>query len=71
MSVPVAAYKFLSAKNGGHVNKRGIRFDRASRIQLTFDVRPPCQFDGEPLVADSYEIALEPQALDVLMADGA
>ena len=68
MSVPVATFKFLSAKNGKHVKKKGVRFERAARIELKFDERPPCQIDGEPHIADSYSISLEHHALDVLCA---
>ena len=68
MPVPVATWKFLSAKDGKHVNKRGIHFERASRIELSFDKRPPCQIDGEPHIADSYDISLVPHAIDVLRA---
>ena len=68
MSVPVATFKFLSAKNAHHVNFKGINFERASSIELSFDRRPPCQIDGEPHIADSYSISLVPGALRVLMA---
>ena len=68
MRVPMATFKFLSAKNGKHVNRKGIHFDRASRIELSFDKRPPCQIDGEPHIADSYSISLVHRALIVLCA---
>lgn len=71
MSIPVATWKFLSAKDGKHVNKRGISFERAARIELSFDTRPPCQIDGEPHIADSYDISLVPQAINVLCAGDA
>ena len=66
MSVPVATYKFLSAKNAHHVKKKGIFFERAASIELSFDKRPPCQIDGEPHIADSYSISTKPAALRVL-----
>lgn len=68
MSVPVATFKFLSAKNAHHVNFKGIHFERASKIELKFDKRPPCQIDGEPHIADSYSIEVVPSALRVLSA---
>ena len=70
MWLPVATFKFLSAKNGHHVGRKGVHFERASRIELKFNKRPPCQIDGEPHVADSYSISVEPAALDVLCAAG-
>ena len=65
MSVPGATFKFLRAKNAHHVNYKGIFFDRASRLEATFDKRPPCQIDGEALIADSYEISACHHALTV------
>lgn len=68
MSVPVATFKFLSAKDAHHVNFKGIHFERASSIELSFDKRPPCQIDGEEHIADSYSISVAPAALRVLVA---
>lgn len=67
MSIPVATFKFLSAKNAHHTRYKNIHFERASSIELSFDRRPPCQVDGEPLIADSYRITVEHAALDVLV----
>ena len=66
MSVPGATFKFLRAKDGHHTKYKGIHFERASRIELSFDRRPPCQIDGEPHIADSYSVSIERQALRVL-----
>ena len=68
MSIPVATFKFLSAKNAHHVGFKGIHFERASSLELSFDKRPPCQIDGEPHIADSYSISVVPSALRVLSA---
>lgn len=67
MCVPVATFKFLSAKNAHHTKFKGIHFERASSIELSFDRRPPCQIDGEAHIADSYSISVAPSALRVLM----
>lgn len=67
-SAPVATLKFLSAKNAHHRRMRGIHFERASEIDLSFDKQPPCQIDGEPHIADSYRITIEHKALTVLCA---
>ena len=68
MSVPEATFKFLRAKDAKHVRFKNIHFDRVSGMQLTFDRRPPCQVDGEPHIADAYDISVEHQALTVLPA---
>lgn len=68
MSIPVATFKFLRAKDGKHVKHKGIRFERASHIELCFDTRPPCQIDGEPHIADSYSIQLVHHAITTLCA---
>lgn len=68
MSIPVATFKFLMAKNAHHTKFKGIHFRRARHIQLSFDERPPCQVDGEPLIGNPYEITVEHRALDVLVA---
>lgn len=66
MSVPEATFKFLRAKDAHHTKFKNIHFERAESIELSFDVRPPCQIDGEPHIADSYSIHLEHRALRVL-----
>ena len=59
---------FVSAKNAHHVNEPEVHFARASRIHIEFDRRPPVQMDGEPLVADIFDIEMHPRALHVLSA---
>lgn len=66
MRVPEATFKFLRAKDAHHTKFHNIFFERASRIHLTFDRRPPCQIDGEAHIADSYDISIERRALRVL-----
>ena len=68
MNVPVATFKFLSAKNAHHTKFKGIHFLRTSALKLAFDRRPPCQIDGEELIADSFSISICPSALTVLTA---
>lgn len=69
MSIPAATFKFLMAKNAHHTKFKGIHFARAQHIELSFDNRPPCQIDGEPLIGNPYEIDIEHAALDVLIAN--
>lgn len=66
MRVPEATFKFLRAKDAHHTKYKGIFFERASAIDLSFDRRPPCQIDGEAHVADSYHVTIEHGALRVL-----
>ena len=68
VKMPRAAVLFLSAKNAHHVNAPEIHFERAASIHLEFDARPPVQIDGEPHLADSYDIRIHPRALTVLAA---
>lgn len=65
MSVPEATFKFLRAKDAHHTKFKNIHFDRASSLKITFDCRPPCQIDGEPHIADSYDVSIVPGALTV------
>lgn len=67
MALPKAIMLFVRAKNAHHVGNPDIHFDRASSLHLEFDARPPVQIDGEPHVADSYDIKMHPKALDVLI----
>ena len=66
LRMPVATFKFLSAKNAHHTRFKGIHFERASTIEISFDRRPPCQIDGEEHIADGYRISIEHKALKVL-----
>ena len=67
VKLPRAALLFLSAKNANHVDAPEINFERAGSIRLEFDSRPPVQMDGEPHVADSYDISMHKHALRVLV----
>ena len=71
MNIPVATYKFLSAKNGRHARFKNVHFERASAVELAFDRRPPCQIDGEEHIADKYSISVYHNALEVLCPHGA
>ncbi|MBQ3301487.1 MAG: YegS/Rv2252/BmrU family lipid kinase [Eggerthellaceae bacterium] len=68
MSMLEATVKFLSAKDAHHLKWKNIHFAKTSSLELSFDRRPPCQVDGEPHLADSYSIAVEPLAMRVLTA---
>lgn len=67
LSVPYATFLFLLARKGRHTGFRQLEFRQASSLRLQFDRRPPVQIDGEPFIADEYEISLLPRALSVLM----
>lgn len=66
MSVPAATFKFLRAKNGRHEKLKKIHFAQAASLEVTFNPQPPCQIDGEPLVADHWKITMKPRSLEVL-----
>lgn len=66
-SVPRAVFVFAQARNGKHVNARGIMFERASKLELHFDEAPPAQADGERIGGSSFSISMHPQALSVLV----
>lgn len=60
---------FVSVKNAHHINEPEVHFERASSIHLEFDRRPPVQMDGEPVVADAFDIRMHPSALRALFAE--
>lgn len=66
--LPVAALVFVKAKSARHIGHSAIHLERATSLRLEFDRRPPVQLDGEPHIADSYEIAMHRHALRVLVA---
>lgn len=68
VKLPRVALLFLSAKNARHVTAPEIHFARASTIHLEFNRRPPVQIDGEPHIADDYDIRMHLHALRVLHA---
>lgn len=61
-----AMYTFVRAKNGNHVGMKSIEFTRIRAATIEFDEEPPCQIDGEPLIARRFEISCVPSALRVL-----
>ena len=68
---PVPAVKalplFLLAKDAHHTKFKRMRFERAERIHVSFDARPAVQMDGEPHIADEYDISIMKQELQVLI----
>ena len=66
MSVREASFKFLRAKDAHHTHYKNIFFERTTGLTLAFDKRPPCQIDGEPHIADSYDISMHQRALRVI-----
>ena len=66
MSIPEATFKFLRAKSGKHVKFSKIHFERAARIELSFNINPVCQIDGESYEADVFSVSLNEKALKVL-----
>lgn len=59
---------FGLARWGRHASSKALRLRRARRIELDFSSEPPCQVDGERLEGTHFEVAVVPDALDVLFA---
>lgn len=62
---------FGLARWGRHASSTALRLRRARRIELDFSLEPPCQVDGERLEGAHFEVAVVPDALDVLFTQGA
>lgn len=58
---------FALARFGLHTHSKHLFFAQARRIVLDFPEAPPCQVDGELLVATHFEIESVPSALSVLV----
>lgn len=59
---------FLSAKHGGHVDKRPIRMRRCTRASYTFGSDDyPIQADGERITASRMNVSILPAELTVLV----
>ena len=61
-----ALYIFLRAKDGKHARFKQIELRRCRTLHLEFDEAPPAQMDGELIEGTSFDIAVEPAALNVL-----
>ena len=61
-----ALYIFLRAKDGKHARFKQIELRRCRTLRLEFDEAPPAQMDGELIEGTSFDIAVEPAALNVL-----
>ncbi|HIW75041.1 MULTISPECIES: diacylglycerol/lipid kinase family protein [Gordonibacter] len=62
-----AAVIFLAAKFGCHTGFKQIELLRIRKLHVEFDEAPPAQMDGEPIESRSFDVAVEPAALRVLM----
>lgn len=67
MSVAQGTFIFIRARNAHHTNFKNVKFSHGRSLDLTFDRRPAVQIDGEPLIADSYHVTIDQQAMRVLM----
>ena len=66
-SVPRAVASFALAKNGRHTKLRGVKFERASKLNIKFEVEPPAQSEGERITGSEFDISMCPQALQVFV----
>lgn len=67
VSVGRAALIFALAKSGKHTRFKQMEFLRAGALHVEFDEVPPAQMDGELIEARTFDVAVEPRALNVLM----
>jgi YegS/Rv2252/BmrU family lipid kinase len=56
-----------SARFGLHTHSSCVKMRRFSHADLTFESEPPCQMDGERLVAKRFVVDVVPKALSVVM----
>lgn len=66
-SVPHALGLLTLARFGRHTSSKLLEFKQLRRMELDFDVEPPCQVDGEKLEGKHFSIEVVPAALDVLV----
>lgn len=62
-----AAYIFLRAKSGGHTGFKPIEMLSAARLHVEFSQQPPAQMDGERIEGRTFDVAVHPGALRVLV----
>ena len=68
MSVAKATALFMLARNARHVGSKQVHFDRAKKLNITFNERPPVQMDGEAHTADFFDIEILHHKFKVLKA---
>ena len=61
-----AVYLFLRAKGGKHTGFEQIDMRRFRTLHVEFDEVPPAQIDGERIEARTFDVSVEPKALNVL-----
>ena len=66
-SLPRAVAIFSRARNGKHTGARGVKFERASQIHISFDGEPPIQAEGEKVTGREFDISMIPSALQVFV----
>lgn len=71
-SLPHSLALFGLIRFGGHTHSRMLTLRKVRHIEVEFtgEDQPPCQADGEELVADRYVIDVVPRALEVIVPPG-
>lgn len=64
-SLMKAAYIFLKAKNGRHINEKQMELLNAKHLKVSFTEEPPAQFDGEKITGCDFDITVMPGAIDM------
>lgn len=67
IGVAGAALIFALAKSGRHTGFKQMEFRRVSTLHVEFDEVPPAQMDGELIEATTFDVSIEPRALNVLL----
>lgn len=67
IGVAGAALIFALAKSGRHTGFKQMEFRRVRTLRVEFDEVPPAQMDGELIEATTFDVSIEPRALNVLL----
>ena len=67
IGVAGAALIFALAKSGRHTGFKQMEFRRVRTLHVEFDEVPPAQMDGELIEATTFDVSIEPRALNVLL----
>lgn len=67
VGVARALFIFLRAKDGKHVRFKQMELRRCRTLHVEFDEAPPAQMDGELIEGRSFDVSVDPHALDVLV----
>lgn len=67
VGVARALFIFMRAKEGKHTGFKQIEMGKCRTLHVEFDQAPPAQVDGEYLEGRTFDIRVDPKALNVLV----